>query len=150
MKSSKTVTTLKCKLAHVAKVRRTSIPVYKLTRHGFQFRYYVAGKAERLTRATLAKVIEAAEEKATGIENGRVQAGDLSAADMQGYYYAVEELGKMGGKAPPLHVALAKYVSAKSLLPDGMSLAEAVRSVWRRRPGGRSSKTDCATRRPRT
>ena len=118
------------------KVGRTSIPIYRLKRHGFQARYYVAGVPKRKTRANEAELRSEIEAIATGIENGRVQAGDLSAADVQGYYHAVAELGKMGGNAPPLHVALAEYVSAKALLPEGMSLADAVRMMVQHLPAG--------------
>ena len=118
------------------RVGRTVIPIYKLARHGFQARYYVAGEAKRITRASEEELRSEVEGIATGIENGRVQAGDLSAADVQGYYHAMTELGKMGGTAPPLHVALAEYVSAKALLPDGMSLGDAVRFMLQHLPAG--------------
>ena len=120
--------------AHVVKVGRTQIPIYRLARHGYQFRYYVAGVARRLTRGTLDKAIAAAEHEATGIENGRVQAGDLSAADVQSFVHATEALGKLGDQAPPLHAAVEEYVGAKILLPAGMSVGEAVRLLLRIRP----------------
>ena len=125
----------KNKPAHVVKTGRTSIPIYQLkTRNSFQFRYYVAGVAKVLTRSTLEAAIEAAEEKANGIENGRIQAGDLSAADVQSFYHAKEELAKLGPTPPPLHVALEDYVAARRRLPAGSSIEDAVDALLRQKP----------------
>ena len=127
--------------AHVVKVGRTKIPIYRLARHGFQFRYYVAGVAKRITRGKLEEAIGAAEHEATGIENGRVQAGDLSAADVQSFVHAGETLGKLGPQAPPLHVALEEYVAARAALPPGSSLLDAARALAKAQPAGMNAAT---------
>ena len=113
---------------HVVKLGRTEIPIYRTGRGQHIFRYYVAGVPKLITRADLAEAIEAAEGKASGIENGRVQAGDLSAADVQSFYHANEKLAELGANAPPLHVALEEYVAARRLLPVGASLVGVVRT----------------------
>lgn len=122
---------------------QTVIRIYRLQRAGkpagFQFRYYVGEESKRVTRADEQEIRSEARRIAVGIENGRVAAADLSAADVQSYTHAVQQLESLGPTAPPLHVALEEYVAARALLPPGMTLPEVVRSFVKLRPPSMSA-----------
>lgn len=88
------------------KVGRTVIPIYRRPDGAFTARYFIAGRAYRLTRRKLAELRVEAERIGRGIESGVAQAGELSAADAQEYVHARSRLAPGD---PPLHVIVEQW-----------------------------------------
>ena len=114
------------------KVRQTEILVYQLGRGEYQFRYYVGGKPERVTRAKRADIVKEATRVATELDNGRLQAGAMTPAEIQSYTHARRLLTP---DDPPLHVIVEEWQRFRAAVPGG-SLDE-VSAMWKRmRPRG--------------
>ena len=105
------------------RVGQTSILIYpRKSGTGWVFRYYLAGKSTVVERAKLSKAKEEALRIAVGIENGRAQSGSMSAGEADGYFHAMNQLGKLGAAAPSLGVALER-IHHRQTAPAGRRVA---------------------------
>ena len=64
------------------KVNQTSIQIYQTARGEYQFRYYLGGKSQRVTRSNWEKIKAKAMEIATSIENGWAKTGIMTTAEV--------------------------------------------------------------------
>ncbi len=117
------------------KVRQTEIKIYPLARGEFQFRYYVGGETKRVTRSTRTAIVKEATRLATELDNGRLQAGAMTPAEVQSYTHARRLLTP---EDPPLHVIVEEWQRFKAAVP-GASLDE-LAAIWKRnRPRGKDA-----------
>ena len=109
------------------KVRQTAIKIYPLKRGEFQFRYYLGDEEKRVTRAKKAAIILEAERVATDIENGKIHAGEMTAAELQSFAHARKLLAPSD---PPIHVIVEQWKSLQNKAP-GVPVEE-LAALWQR------------------
>ncbi len=94
--------------------------------------WHEAGKRKRKTFADLAEARREANLIVAKLARGQHIVLELSAADRESYALAVDALRPLG---IPLHVAVAEFIEARKVLPDGCTLTAAVESFAQRHRG---------------
>lgn len=107
---------------------QTTITVYPLkSRPGFVFRYYLAGKSRTVERVDREKIVAEALRIAKGIDAGLDRTGTLTAADMESYVHARDQLPP---GSPPLHAIVAEWVAFRREI--GATPLSEVLATWKR------------------
>ncbi len=100
--------------------------------------YYLGSKRVRVRFSDLDKARAEAQAAAVKLANGEFPALQLTGADRATYVHCLDAARALG---KPLNLLVAEYSEAVALLPEGISLKEAVREFARRSAEVRSPRT---------